>query len=162
MAKQKPTKMKAAEKEGTTVYAPRHVAAALGGRKPSELKLACRIAAHLLQLAATEVAGRFSPAEWERLHVMLASREMEPEQRTAAQNLGDYVEDTAHLLREADAEDTIAVAARLRELSYVQAWAVRISIQFRKDYAHLIEPGAAWWTLSVREAILNPETASEE
>jgi hypothetical protein len=144
-------KRSANEKAGMTVYPPLECAAVLGAFKTRELTVAVNCATHVLGVAAVEVAGTFSPGEWGLIASVLEDKVVDHDLAEPGPALGQMVETACARFGLAAADALPApLADRLRALTYAQAWAVLISLRFRKVNARHLEPGMRWWDVGAR------------
>lgn len=154
---------------GTTVRAPFAVAAALGDYQPTELARGLRIATVVLEHAAIEVYGAFQPAEWEHLadlfeEAFLPAPEVTQPGPVMASIIDQVSARTGQQAGPTDAKSSkgASLQDRVRGLSYPQAWAVLIAIDFRRRFADRLDEGARWWELPVRWALLDQERQRRE
>jgi hypothetical protein len=141
------------ERMGMSVYPPAEVAPALGAFKSTEFERGIRLAARMLGEAAEQIAGEFTPAEWEFMARIMTDRRIEPEADEPGAAVAQFV-DQAHRLTGAAPEQPAKGGAarsvgdlvgRLRRLTFPQAWAVIIALDFRARNAEEIEEGCRWW-----------------
>lgn len=140
-----------------SVYPPAHVAVPLGGYRTKPLSNGIRMAAHLVANAAVNVASRFAPVEWEYVYKSFNGREVEPESNRPGHHLAEAVEQhharfgAKDVLDGKDVEKSVSkLCDKLRQLDYLQAWAMLIAIRWREEYDHETAKDG-WWTLAYRE-----------
>lgn len=158
-----------------SVYPSWEVAAALGGYKSNPFTRALRIAAQVVGDAAVEVADRFPPEEWEVLRVVVGARQWEPELPNPGNGLAESVERAHQRMNLAQhlglgkstpdvAKTDKAVqnlARKLRDLSYLESWAVIIAVMWRLERDD-VKPGDRWWTITYRAEKIEAEKPAKE
>jgi hypothetical protein len=135
-----------------SVYPPWVCGQILGGSSSRAFTQAIRCWAHLIAETAPQVAPLFSPEEWDVLARASASRhwDWDPESARPGDALFESLRRLVQLrdpggLANIDWED---LAARLRRLNYVQAWAVITALQWRHQAGARAK--GEWWTLPAR------------
>lgn len=139
-----------------SVYPPRYVGAPLGGYRSTTFSTALRCWAHVLSEAALEVAQCFAQEEWEYVFHSIRGRTIEPEFSRPGAMLAELA---VQRHRNTGAGDELpgrspdravdAVAEKLRELNYAQAWAVVVACGWREEHDPADRP-AGWWTVAFR------------
>ena len=146
------------DRQMMSVYPPAHVGITVGGGTSGPLNQALCCYAHILGDAALAVAERFATKEWNLLSLVLRGRTYDPDAPMPGVVLAEHVERThrlgmltEHLGKGADAK-AADLAGRLRALSYLEAWAVIVAVEWRETQGERPADSDAWWTLPYRQA----------
>lgn len=154
------------KRDSMSVYPPRQIAATLGSYRSKPFTQAVRCFAKLLEPATAYMSSQITKHEWCFLADAVEGREdgFDPAGATPGEHLAQMVDRAIEFevglarLGRGGAKAAASLAARLRELDYLCAWAVIYTLQYRAHLASLGEiardatAGGCWWTLGHRQA----------
>lgn len=131
-------------------------AVVLGNRITSSYQQAIKIAEHVLAPVAVKVAGELTKHEWDLVAASLG--EVDPYDERPGDALVSMVERSHRYYRMADPfggdKAVASVTKKLREMCYLEVWAVVIACQFKWAFSNLLKPDDKWWELHFRRDVI--------
>lgn len=144
------------QRDMMSVYPPRSVGPALGGYRSVPFSTALRIAANILGEANLIVSRKLTDKEWGYVQRSLVLRAIDPEGARPNAYLAEAVTMRhAHMGKGVELDQknpdaaVAALAKKLHELDYAQAWAVLIACKWQEEYGK-DGSGVEWWTMKYR------------
>jgi hypothetical protein len=135
-----------------TVYPNPQALQILGDTTP-ELNRALEVQSELIARATAAISEQFSRGEWSYLADCFNGTIFEPRFSNLGDSLAHSVEDQDEFYQTGTkwGVDAAALAVKLRQLSYIEAWAVVTAVSwFWERHAHIDFDHADWWTIEMR------------